>query len=135
MSVKERLKAFIKSRKMGQGAFEKEVGLSNGYVNNIRQSIQPDKLQKIALRFPELNTGWLMTGDGEMIKDTHISAGGHIVNGEHNRASGDISVNDMISHITRIDLENEYLKKEVELLKSRLDDKDKLISALMKQNE
>ena len=53
---------------MGQGAFEKKVGLSNGYVNNIRVSIQPDKLQMIVLQFPQLNAGWLMTGEGNMLK-------------------------------------------------------------------
>lgn len=68
MTVKERLIKFIKTLQIGQGAFEKAVGLSNGYVNNIRQSIQPDKLQKIALCYPELNTGWLITGEGEMLK-------------------------------------------------------------------
>ncbi|MEG1936815.1 MAG: hypothetical protein RR132_04655, partial [Rikenellaceae bacterium] len=70
MSVKQRLIEFIKYLKIGQGAFEKEVGLSNGYVNNIRVSIQPDKLQKIALQYPILNTGWLMVGEGEMLKPT-----------------------------------------------------------------
>lgn len=69
MTVKERLICFIKSNHLGQGAFEKLVGLSNGYVNNIRVSIQPDKLQKIALKFPELNTGWLLTGEGEMLRE------------------------------------------------------------------
>lgn len=68
MSVRERLIEFIKYLKIGQGAFEKKVGLSNGYVNNIRKSIQPDKLQRISLQFPELNTGWLMTGEGQMLK-------------------------------------------------------------------
>ena len=71
MSVKQRLIEFIKYNNLGQGAFEKKVGLSNGYVNNIRNSIQPDKLHKIALQFPDLNKGWLMTGEGEMI-DTRI---------------------------------------------------------------
>lgn len=68
MTVKERLIIFIKTQNMGQGAFEKKVGLSNGYVNNIRKSIQPDKLQLIARYFPSLNTGWLITGEGEMLK-------------------------------------------------------------------
>ncbi|GHT46581.1 transcriptional regulator [Bacteroidia bacterium] len=68
-TVKERLKEFINSLGIGQGAFERGVGLSNGYVNNIRVSIQPDKLQKIALKYPQLNTGWLMTGEGEMLKN------------------------------------------------------------------
>lgn len=68
MTVKERLILFIKHLNIGQAAFEKRVGLSNGYVNNIRKSIQPDKLQKISLIFTELNPGWLMTGEGEMLK-------------------------------------------------------------------
>jgi transcriptional regulator with XRE-family HTH domain len=67
-TVKERIKIFIKSKNIGQSAFEKVVGLSNGYVNNIRQSIQPDKLQKIALCYSDLNTGWLMTGEGNMLR-------------------------------------------------------------------
>lgn len=67
MSVKERIIEFIKYKNIGQAAFEKSVGLSNGYVNNIRKSIQPDKVQRIALKYPELNTGWLMTGNGEML--------------------------------------------------------------------
>lgn len=69
MTVKERLMQFIKSNHLGQGAFEKLVGLSNGYVNNIRVSIQPDKLHKIALKFPDLNTGWLLTGEGDMLRE------------------------------------------------------------------
>lgn len=69
-TIKNRLKAFIKSQGIGQRKFELTCGLSNGYVNNIRQSIQPDKLQKIALSFPQLNTGWLMTGEGEMLKSS-----------------------------------------------------------------
>lgn len=69
MTIKERLILFIKSQKFGQAAFEKKAGLSNGYVNNIRQSIQPNKLAKIASTYPELNTGWLMTGEGSMLKE------------------------------------------------------------------
>jgi transcriptional regulator with XRE-family HTH domain len=68
-TVKERIIEFIRFKNISQKAFEKEVGLSNGYVNNIRRSIQPDKLQKIALQYPDLNTGWLMTGEGEMIRN------------------------------------------------------------------
>ena len=67
-TIKERLILFIKSLSIGQGKFEAKCGLSNGYVNNIKRSIQPDKLQKISLQYPSLNTGWLMTGEGEMLK-------------------------------------------------------------------
>lgn len=67
-TVKGRLIAFISYLGVGQGKFEKECGLANGYVNNIRKSVTPEKLQQIALHYPELNTGWLMTGEGDMLK-------------------------------------------------------------------
>lgn len=68
MNVKNRLKKFLQHENLGQKAFEEYCGFANGYVNNIRRSITPTKLQQIALRFPHLNTGWLMTGEGEMLK-------------------------------------------------------------------
>lgn len=68
-TVKERLISYISFLGIGQGRFEKECGLSNGYVNNIRKSITPEKLQQIALHYPRLNTGWLMTGEGQMLKE------------------------------------------------------------------
>ncbi len=49
-------------------AFEISVGLSNGYVNNIRVSIQPNTIQKIVLRYPHINEGWFLTGNGPMLK-------------------------------------------------------------------
>lgn len=67
-TIKERLISFISYLGIGQGKFEKNCGLANAYVANIRKSITPEKLQKIAQRYPELNTGWLMTGEGAMLK-------------------------------------------------------------------
>jgi phage repressor protein C with HTH and peptisase S24 domain len=72
-SVKQRLISFLKHEKISQRAFEISVDLSNGYVNNINKSIQPDKVQRITLRYPNLNTGWLLTGDGEMLKESKIN--------------------------------------------------------------
>lgn len=67
-TVKDRLILFIESKGISKNAFERACGLSTRYVSNMRQSIQPDKVKKIALIFPELNTGWLLTGEGEMLK-------------------------------------------------------------------
>lgn len=68
MSVKERIKKFVLYKNLSMRKFESVCGLSNGYVNNIKSSIQPDKMESISLQFPDLNTGWLMTGEGEMLK-------------------------------------------------------------------
>lgn len=62
-SVKDRLIKFIAYKGLSQGKFEKMCGMGNGYVNNIRSSIQPDKLQRIFRCFPDLNIGWLMLGE------------------------------------------------------------------------
>ncbi len=66
-SVKQRLILFIKNKNISQSKFEKAVGLSNGFVNNISKGIGADKLQKILCVYPDLNQNWLLTGEGEML--------------------------------------------------------------------
>lgn len=68
MTIKERLIKFAKSKERSVRAFERETGLTIGYINTIRVSIQPDKLQRIASRYPDLNAEWLMTGVGPMTR-------------------------------------------------------------------
>lgn len=36
----------------------------------MRVSMQPEKVTSIAERYPELNTGWLLTGEGDMLKNS-----------------------------------------------------------------
>lgn len=69
MTVKERLIEFLKYKNLSQAKFAKTINVSSGYVNAIRKSIQPDKVNTIAMHFPDLNTGWLLTGEGEMLKN------------------------------------------------------------------
>lgn len=69
MTVKQRLIEFAKTKEKSVRAFEIKTGLTVGYVNAIRVSIQPDKIQRIASCYPDLNTGWLLTGEGEMLND------------------------------------------------------------------
>lgn len=65
--VKKRLIQFIEFKRLSKNKFEELCGLSKRYVSNISVSIQPDKVKKISLTFPELNMGWLLTGEGRMI--------------------------------------------------------------------
>ncbi|MDR3705242.1 MAG: S24 family peptidase [Paludibacteraceae bacterium] len=68
-TVKERLIQYLKYKRISQRQFQVEIGLSSSYVTNISRSIQPDKIDRISNRFTDLNTGWLLTGDGEMLKN------------------------------------------------------------------
>lgn len=67
-TVKERLKSFIKFKGISVRAFESTCGFSYGFVANMRNSMQPDKVMRIAQYFPELNSGWLLAGEGEMLR-------------------------------------------------------------------
>lgn len=50
-------------------AFENEVGLSNGFINNIKMTIHPKSSEKILSKHPEINRDWLLFGEGEMLND------------------------------------------------------------------
>lgn len=67
-TVKQRIIEFIKYKGIGQTKFEKAVGLSNGYLNQLRHAPSYEKIQMIIGAFPDLNEVWLLTGEGEMLK-------------------------------------------------------------------
>ena len=67
--IKQRILEFLNHLNIGQSAFEKKVGVGNGYVNNIKKSIGSDVIHKILTIYPELDTEWLVTGNGEMLKN------------------------------------------------------------------
>ncbi|MDR1897266.1 MAG: helix-turn-helix domain containing protein [Prevotellaceae bacterium] len=68
MSVKERLLEYIKYKKISNSAFCRAINVSNAFISSMRKSIQPDKIEGIALKFPDISIEWLLTGKGEMLK-------------------------------------------------------------------
>lgn len=67
MTVKERLKDFIKVEKITVKAFEESLEMSNGYVNSISKGIGDAYMRKLIEKYPNLNIKWLLTGEGEML--------------------------------------------------------------------
>ena len=67
MSVKDRLKSFIESKKSTISAFEQSINASNGYVNSIYKSIGLDKLLSIVEKYLDLNLNWLISEEGSML--------------------------------------------------------------------
>ena len=68
MTLKERVVEFCSHAKIKISAFERKAGLSNGYFNQVKKEPSPSKLNQISDAFPDLNIGWLLTGQGEMLK-------------------------------------------------------------------
>ena len=104
---------------MSINKFEKECGLSTGYIKNMRKSVSPDKLQSIVQKFPELNPGWLMAGEGNMLKGNVNVSGdnsGVVVNGNNS--------NSPIDNRHYYSDSPDVLKAQIELLDERIKEKD-----------
>ena len=68
MDIKSRLIEFVAYKKVSRRKFQEKIGVSNSYIQNISEGIGADVLNRISIQFPELNTTWLLTGEGEMLK-------------------------------------------------------------------
>ena len=67
MTVKERLLQFIEYKNLNANRFQKTIGVSSSYVNNMGDSISSGALMSIERVYPELNIEWLKKGTGEML--------------------------------------------------------------------
>jgi len=68
-TVKDRILAYMKAKSLSQNRFEEAIGMSHGYINNLKSSPTARVLQKIFSTFPNLNQSWLLTGEGQMLND------------------------------------------------------------------
>jgi hypothetical protein len=70
--MKERLLKIIAHYGMSVRAFEAHCELMRGNISNMSDdsSIGSDKLSKILDKFPDINSGWLLTGHGLMLIDS-----------------------------------------------------------------
>lgn len=81
-TVKERIMIFIESKNMKPATFERMAGLSNGYLKQLKNSPSISMIEKILETFPEINKEWLLTGEGEMLRDVVIGDGN--IRGDNN---------------------------------------------------
>lgn len=87
--VRQRLKNFISYRNMSIRAFQEAACLSNSFVASIDQSIAPKTRAKIQSAFPDLNMSWLLTGEGEMLRQ----ASSQNITGNNNTGNNTIIAN------------------------------------------
>jgi len=69
-----RIKELIAYTGMSVRQFEMRCEFSNGFINNLRNSIGSDKLSQIHKQFPEINIMWLISGEGVMLKSDEEKA-------------------------------------------------------------
>ena len=138
-TIKDRLILYIKHLKLSVRKFEENCDLANGYIKNIRLSITPDKLRKISLHYPELNTGWLMTGEGEMLKSSvniENGDGSTQVIGDGNHVSAPSTLDKALDEIAA---QRKLVEKSQELIQEQIrinkEQSDKFLAIIEKLTE
>lgn len=71
MSMKNRIIDFAKSQKMSIREFERVCNFPNGTIGAFKDDINNKRRLVIFEKFPQLNTKWLLTGEGEMLNHSH----------------------------------------------------------------
>ena len=116
----ERIALFIHFKKISPHAFEQKIDLSNGYFSKQLKhlgSVGSDILIKIYQAYPELDILWILTGEGQMLKE-------------------DVQQNEHINEIILEDFTNKYtsenkklkkLENDFDKLQTSLNDKEKII--------
>jgi len=87
--MKKRLIEYLAHLGIGQNKFEKNAGLSIGFINKLTGNMTIKTLDKISSEYPDLNINWLKTGEGDMIKSV---VNQNNVNGD-NIQGNNVSVN------------------------------------------
>jgi len=72
-NISKRINALIQELGLNKSSFSKEIGIDNnvtiGRIVNEDRSPSFEVLNKILNRFPNINAGWLLTGEGNMLRD------------------------------------------------------------------
>lgn len=105
-TVKQRLVRYMKYKNISQKRFEEASGLSNGYINSLKNSPTVTKLQNIIGAYPDINKIWLLTGEGEMLNS------GQSIVGDSNTATQNNGNNNATNNTTNnySDCSDETLK-------------------------
>lgn len=154
--MKERIIRFINHKGITIQAFELKTGLSNGAVSKMGDGTRRRTLEKISNCYPELNINWLLTGEGDMLKNPTIrgninQGNGNIIGqGSHNniktgnvvnvalpdtgtqkiiKPDGEVRVTASESNASTSD-ELKDLKTEIQHLNAMIAMKDDLITSL-----
>lgn len=122
-TIKERLIIFCKRKNISRSAFARSIGVSATYVGSIRKSIAPDKLQRISHLYPDLNIDWLITGQGEMLRELK----------QNDNVQPALS-GDMLAYLREKDNEIRELRARIDELTRELHEREIEIVELKKEN-
>ena len=72
INVKDRLTEYLTTSKISVYKLERLCGFGNGYLRNVDYNLPHDRLEQILKALPDLNSKWLLTGEGDMTNGMSI---------------------------------------------------------------
>ena len=139
MKAIERLYEYLKNKGIRPTNFEREIGLSSGYLSVQRKrkaDMGESILTKVSDNCQDLSMEWLLTGEGSMLKTQPANLAGHVVIGNDFKGGtnhiGDISISngaerDALNTKEGVNIDgskagmNQILAAEIERLKAQVD--------------
>lgn len=79
--LRERVQKFITYLGITTQSFEDSVGLSNGAVSKMGDNTRRKTIDKISNKYDELNSTWVLTGEGEMLKPKSENPNAKLIGG------------------------------------------------------
>jgi hypothetical protein len=116
----ERIAIFIHFKKISPHAFEKKIELSNGYFSKqLRHlgSVGSDILIRIYQAYPDLDILWVLTGEGQMLKEEI----------QHSQQIDNCILEDFTNKYTNENKKLKKLENDFDQLQTSLSDKEKII--------
>ncbi|SDE68840.1 hypothetical protein [Riemerella columbipharyngis] len=131
MTITERILQYIDYKGISKYRFCKDLKFSQSFLDKKRK-ITTDKYANILVQYPEINPEWLLTGEGNMLRNEHIT---------ENKDTNIDNISNTKDEISLLRKENESLKREVallnenrELLTYKLQNLEKEISKINEEN-
>lgn len=115
--LKERILQYIDYKNISKYEFYKITGMSNGILSQSNGFSEENTL-KLLSYFPEINPEWLLTGKGSMLREQPQKDPINLVSEPQASYSTNTS---------------QSLERELDLLKTQLKDKERIISMLEKE--
>lgn len=136
---KERLFAFINVLGYSVREFERSIGVSNGTVRHLNDTVTANVRQKVSAKFPQLNIDWLLTGSGDMLYRSNSITNVNVDMGDsiHHNSAAVVARGANGTHaedvIAAKDREIEKLEAEIQSLKDQISYLTKSILNLTQQ--
>lgn len=102
-TIRERILYFSENQNFTKRAFCKKIGVNHTYLsgNNLKSSVDVEILSNIIYNFPYLNINWIITGNGEIMRNNDNSQENELLR------------------------ENRELRKEIDFLRKKIENMEK----------